>query len=189
MFATITQTFMEPIFTLPYSEYQAIEQVSKRLKKSQGYAIYIPTSRQQKGVDFVIHNTKTNKFARVQVKGSRSYTDGDSHYLWYNNFVERYEVNNADFYFLFGLYPVFETGKKGVRKGEFWKPITLCFSEGDMFSFLKQVKTKKEQKPDKFFAFGFVTPKEIVCARGPAGYSVTKHLIDNQIEALKTFLK
>lgn len=179
---------MEPIFTLPYSEYQVIEQVAKRLKKSQGYAIYIPTSRQQKGVDFVIHNTVTNKFARVQVKGSRSYTENNNHYLWYNNFIERYTDNNADFYMLFGLYQTFETGKKGVKKGEFWKPITLCFSEKDMFSFLKEVKTKKEMKSDKFFAFGFKTSKEIVCARGPAEYDVAKHLLDNQVSMLKTFL-
>lgn len=66
---------MEPVFTLPYSEHQAIEQITKKLKKSDGYSVYIPTSRQQKGVDFIVHNSKSNKFARVQVKSSRSYTD------------------------------------------------------------------------------------------------------------------
>lgn len=179
---------MEPIFTLPYSEYQVIEEVSKRLKKSEGYALYVPTSRQQKGVDFVIHNAKTNKFARIQVKGSRSYTANDSHYLWYSNFVDRYDKGNADFYMLFGLYQIFETGKKGIKKGEFWKPVTLCFSESDMLGFLQQVKTKKEGKKDAFFAFGFTSPKKIVCARGPAEYDVTQHLLDNQVAALKSFL-
>ena len=149
---------MEPIFTLPYSEHQVIEQVTKYLKKSAGYAVYVPTSRQQKGVDFVIQNTKTNKFARVQVKGSRSYTHEDKHYLWYGNFIDRYEKGNADFYMLFGLYPQFKQDKKGIKRGEFWKPITLCFSEKDMFAFLKQVRTKREQKQDRFFAFGFTSP-------------------------------
>jgi hypothetical protein len=179
---------MEPIFTLPYSEHQVIEQVTKHLKKSAGYAVYIPTSRQQKGVDFIIHNTKANTFARVQVKGSRSYVGEDRHYLWYNNFVEKYEPNNADFYMLFGLYQEFKTGKKGVKKGSFWKPITLCFTEADMFDFLQQVRTKKEQKPDRFFAFGFTSPADITCARGPSDYDVQKHLLSNMMGELKSFL-
>lgn len=179
---------MEPVFTLPYSEHQVIEEVAKRLRKSDGYAIYIPTSRQQKGVDFVIHNTISNKYARVQVKASRSYSEDDRHYLWYNNFIDKYEQGNADFYMLFGLYPVFKTGKKGIKKGEFWRPITLCFSEKEMFAFLKQVKTKKESKNDRFFAFGFTSPKSIVCARGPADYDVSKTLLDDKVEIIKKFL-
>lgn len=179
---------MEPVFTLPYSEYQVIEEVSKRLKKSLGYSIFVPTSRQQKGVDFIIHNAKTNKFARVQVKGSRSYVGEDVHYLWYNNFIDRYEAGNADFYMLFGLYQEFKTGKKGVKKGSFWKPITLCFTERDMFHFLQQVRTKKEQKPDRFFAFGFTSPQDVVCARGPADYDVQSKLLANMIDEVKSFL-
>lgn len=178
---------MEPIFTLPYSEHQVIEQVTKHLKKIVGYAVYVPTSRQQKGVDFVIHNTKTNKFARIQVKGSRSYTEDGKHYLWYNNFVEKYEPGNADFYMLFGLYAAYENKQK-IKGGRFWKPITLCFSETDMFEFLKQVKTKREQKPDRFFAFGFTSPKDVVCARGPSDFDVQSKLISNMIGDLKLFL-
>jgi hypothetical protein len=178
---------MEPIFTLPYSEHQVIEQVTKRLKKTAGYAVYVPTSRQQKGVDFIIHNTNSNKFARIQVKGSRSYSEKDRHYLWYNNFIEKYEPGNADFYMLFGLYSAYHN-KAGIKKGQFWKPITLCFSEADMFNFLKLVKTKKEQKPDRFFAFGFTSPTDIACARGPVDYAAVNHVLDNQIDEIKRFL-
>lgn len=181
---------MEPIFTLPYSEHQAIEQIVRKLKKSDGYAVYVPTSRQQKGVDFVIHNAKTNKFARVQVKSSRTFTHANDgcHYLWYNNFIEKYEKGNADFYILFGLYPEY-SNKSGIKRGKFWKPITLCFAEKEMFNFLKKVKTKKEQKADRFFAFGFFTPNDIFCSRGPNEYQVTEHLLENQIDDIKKFLK
>lgn len=178
---------MEPIFTLPYSEHQVIEQITKMLKKTAGFAVYIPTSRQQKGVDFVIHNTNSNKFARVQVKGSRSFSEKNRHYLWYTNFIAKYEPGNADFYVLFGLYSVYHN-TADIKKGRFWKPIALCFSETDMFSFLKQVKTKKEQKQDRFFAFGFSSPSDITCARGPAEYAVINHLLDNQIDDIKRFL-
>lgn len=180
---------MEPIFTLPYSEYLVIEELGKRLKKSEGYAIYVPTSRQQKGVDFVIHNTKTNKFARVQVKGSRSYSSEGMNYLWFGNFVDRYEKGNADFYMLFGLYQVFQNGKKGVRAGKFWKPLVLCFSEAEMFAFLQSVKTKREGKKDGFFGFGFdEAAKEVTCTRGPKGLKVTKHLLDKQTRVIRKFL-
>ncbi|MBL7135865.1 MAG: hypothetical protein ISS81_04625 [Candidatus Marinimicrobia bacterium] len=46
---------MEGVFSLPYSEYEVINQLQKKLKKSEGYSFYIPTSRQQKGIDFIIH--------------------------------------------------------------------------------------------------------------------------------------
>jgi hypothetical protein len=178
---------MEPIFTLPYSEYQVIEQVSRFLKKSEGYALYVPTSRQQKGVDFIIHNTKKNTFARVQVKGSRTYVEEDTHSLWYGNFINRYEKNNADFYMLFGLYQM-HTEKGGVKNPDFWKPVTLCFTEKEMFTFLQQVKTKREGKSDRFFAFRFTSPSNIVCSRGPENYDVAQHLLEHQIEKLKKFL-
>ena len=43
---------MDAIFTLPYSEYGAINELKSKLKG--GYSYYIPTSRQQKGIDFII---------------------------------------------------------------------------------------------------------------------------------------
>lgn len=64
---------MDAIFTLPYSEYEVIDVLRKKLKN--GASFYIPTSRQQKGIDFIIHNNKSNKYLRVQVKSSRAYVD------------------------------------------------------------------------------------------------------------------
>ena len=91
---------MEGIFTLPYSEYEVLNQLQKKLKKSEGYSFYIPTSRQQKGVDFIVNNNKSNKFCRFQVKSSRSYIDRPRKLksgevkevkyrfnLWFNNFL------------------------------------------------------------------------------------------------------
>ena len=47
--------------------------MQKLLKKSDGFSFYIPTSRQQKGIDLLIHNSKNNKLLKAQVKSSRSY--------------------------------------------------------------------------------------------------------------------
>jgi len=45
---------MEAIFSLPYSEYHAIERLVAFLPKSEGYSIYVPVSRQQARCDFVV---------------------------------------------------------------------------------------------------------------------------------------
>ena len=88
---------MDGIFSLPYSEYETILQVQKYFKKSGGLSVFIPVSRQQKGIDFVIVNTKNRKTLTVQVKGSRSYTKTEipkrskkelfKYNFWFNNFL------------------------------------------------------------------------------------------------------
>ena len=64
---------MEPIFTISYSEYSVISELSHYLKKNDGYSLYIPASRQEKGVDFILRNSRSRKCVSFQVKGSRSY--------------------------------------------------------------------------------------------------------------------
>lgn len=194
---------MEGIFTLPYSEYEAIIQIQKKLKKADGFSFYIPTSRQQKGIDFIIHNSNKNKFLRIQVKSSRSYLDNPKttetgkvknvkykYNLWFNNFIDRYDKNNADYYILFGLFPVYSQENNIKSKTTFWKSLILCFNEKEMFDLLNKVKTKKEKKPDKFFGFGFNNDKHIFATRGFLNdVEVSEYLLNNRIDIIKNNFK
>lgn len=177
---------MEGIITLPYSEYDVINKMSKLLKKSDGYSFYIPTSRQQKGVDFVILKEKSNKHLRIQVKSSRSYVKGDNFFLWFNNFVDKYEEDNADLYVLYGLYPILKEGHKVSTKKKAWNSVILCFNEKEMHEFLKQVKTKKTNKNDKFFGVKFTNPDRITTERGfTQEQDISKHLLENYLKTIK----
>jgi len=181
---------MEGIFTLPYSEYDTIHRMSKLLKKSDGYGFYIPTSRQQKGVDFLIMNHKSKKSLTVQVKSSRSYYHQDNYFLWFNNFLERYDRGNSDLYILYGLYPNLKKGEKVTSKNKAWGSILLCFTEKEMFDFLKQVRTKKEDKSDKFFGVKFKNADKIFTDRGfTKDKDLTEHLIENYVKKIKSKLK
>jgi len=184
---------MEGVFTLPYSEYEVINKMSKLLKKQEGYSFFIPTSRQQKGVDFVILNQKSKKLLRVQVKSSRSYNDYNkeqNNYLWFNNFLNKYEKGNADLYVLYGLYPQFKEGNKVNAKNKSWRSIILCFSEKEMFKLLDKVKTKKENKPDKFFSFVFDKPEDVCTNRGfQTKVKLNKYLLDNYQKNIEKRLK
>ncbi len=194
---------MEGIFTLPYSEYEAINKLQKKLTKAEGNSFYIPTSRQQKGIDFILHNNQSNKFLRFQVKSSRSYVDTPKklksgkikdvkykYHLWFNNFLERYEINNADYYILFGLYPTYQQNKNIKSKSVFWKSLILCFSENEMNEILKKVKTKRERKSDKFFGFGFNTDNQIFGTRGfEEDLDLSEYLLENKLSELKQKLK
>ncbi len=194
---------MEGIFTLPYSEYQVINQLQKKLAKSDGNSYYIPVSRQQKGIDFIIHNNLSNKIIRIQVKSSRSYFQKPKklksgkirdvkykYHLWFNNFLDKYEKNNADYYILFGLYPVYQQNKNIKSKSIFWENLILCFSEKEMIKLLKKVRTKRKKKPDKFFSFGFNNGDEIFGTRGFKGnINLSKFLLENKLKELKRKLK
>ena len=52
---------MEPIVTLPYSEWLVAEQLMKQLPARQGYSVYAPLSRQEKGVDLLVTRRATGK--------------------------------------------------------------------------------------------------------------------------------
>lgn len=81
---------MDGIFSLPYSEYEAIAQIQKHFKKKDGISVFIPTSRQQKGIDFILLNTLNSRVVRVQVKASRSWISSNPkkkrYTLLFNNF-------------------------------------------------------------------------------------------------------
>jgi hypothetical protein len=66
---------MEPVFTLPYSEFCVAQQLAKLLPASKGYSLYAPVSRQQPGVDLVIAQRRGGNVhvACIQVKSSRVY--------------------------------------------------------------------------------------------------------------------
>lgn len=191
---------MEPIFTIPYSEYEVITELQKNLPKSEGYSSYIPTSRQQKGIDFILHNNNKNKFLRFQVKSSRTYLHepGTSkrgkikfkYDFWLNNFLDKYQKGNSDYYLLFGLYPIYQQNKNIKSKITFWKSILLCFSEDEIFEILKSVKTKKEKKMDKFFGFGFNSSEKIFGTRGfETNTDFSQYLLKKKVEELKKKLQ
>jgi hypothetical protein len=185
---------MDAIFTLPYSEYEVINILKKTLKT--GYSFYIPTSRQQKGIDFIIHNDKSNMHLRVQVKSSRSYVDEPRekegrkrlyrHNLWFNNFVDKYESGNADYYLLFGLYPAYDISKNIRSKESFWKSIVLCFSEKEMFDLLKNIKKTKKDRIDRFFGVSFDDPGRVFGSRGfKEGADLSRYLLDGRLAELR----
>jgi hypothetical protein len=58
---------MDPIIALPYSEWVVAQQLTKSFPVREGYSVFAPLSRQEKGVDLVL------------VQRQRGATDSDSH--------------------------------------------------------------------------------------------------------------
>jgi hypothetical protein len=188
---------MDGIFNLPYSEFEVINVMQRLLKKSDGYSVYVPVSRQQKGIDFIVHNFNTNKLLRFQVKSSRTYIHEAKelkngkikrpkykYNLWLNNFIDKCEKGRCDYYILFGLYPVYSPEKN--IKDKFWKSILLCYNENEMLEILEKIKTKKEEKTDRFFSYGFNTGNEIFNERGlKEDINATAHMLKNKISQIK----
>ena len=150
------------------------------------------------GTDLVIDFN--NALYRVQVKSSRSYVhpnppkkSKDEHHVynfWFNNFLNRYQPNAADIYLLFGLYPIYDTKSNIKSKKKFWKSIILAFTDSEMRELLEKVRTKKENKPDRFFGISFNDPRIIIGKRGfPEKLELTEHLLENKIDGLLNRLK
>ena len=188
---------MEPIYTLSYAEFCVAQQLGRLLPKKQGYSIYAPLSRQEKGVDLVVVRRfrGSTHAATIQVKSSRTYsrqtqTDRTKrpfrYYTWFNTFVAPPE---ADFIALIALYPP-ET-RLTRNRATWWAPVILVFSRAEMRIFLRGVKTR-QGKPDRMFGFGFDDMSAIFQTRGDRHrrhHDFSEHLLHMKITDLKSFLR
>jgi hypothetical protein len=181
---------MEAIFSLPYSEFEAINRFNRILKKKNGFGIFIPVSRQQKGCDFLILGPRSRKPVRVQVKSSRAYTwdEPPLHRFWYRNFASRYRRGDADIYALTCHYPEYVVGRTVRERLRFWQTTILIFTDAEMARLLPMIRGKGGNV-DTFFSFGFNDESDITFTRGSlAGRSLTSHLLTNRVEKLKRML-
>ena len=188
---------MEGIFTLPYSEYAVANKLNELLGKN-NCSIYIPTSRQQKGIDLIVNKNETKNIVRIQVKSSRTYIDGGKnpdfqYHLWLGNFINRYQKNLADFYIIVGIYAELNMEMKVSSKTKIWKELYLCYTDNEMYKLLKNVKTINKSKSDLFFGYSFTSPNKIYLSRGFKYLSLNEReasadLLDNKIEYIKTIL-
>jgi hypothetical protein len=155
----------------------------------------VPASRQEKAVDFLVHNSIQNKSLRFQVKSSRSYVRDDpssldkEHFrytLWFNNFREKYSSGSAEFYILFGLYPDYSINTSVNSRQHSWRPLILCIPDVEMGALLDSVKTKKKKDPDRFFYVASNSPDQIYGTRGfSTRRDLSEYLLDRQMPGIK----
>lgn len=182
---------MEPIFTLPYSEYFVVNELSKHFRKKEDFSILIPSSRQQKGFDLVTYNSKNGKSITIQVKSSRTYygkmnkrnnsKKDYQNYMWFNKF--EIEEPGSNYYILFGVFPNKIKGKRQDKSkpNKWWDRLFLIFTKDEMISFLNKIRQKRENKPDTSFAFGFDNKGKIYLTRGSVeDVDYSKHLLNEQ---------
>jgi len=188
---------MDPIFSLPYAEYAVANQLANYFKHSKGYSLFLPLSRQEKGIDLVLikRNRKLTKIITIQVKASRTYSPKPpkkgnskrySFYTWFNRFTVQ---DNADLFVLIGLYPPIKGRSK--KMSNWWDSIILVFNNKEMIDFLKNVKTKKGST-DKMFGFGFDNKDDIFQTRGDKNRefkNYSDYLLKNRIDSISNLLK
>ena len=188
---------MEPVFSLPYSEFCVAQQLSRLLPSAKGYSLYAPVSRQQPGVDLVIARRRGRRVrvACIQVKSSRTYSRPTAttrtkkpfrYYTWFNNFNCPPE---ADFFCLVTLYPAVDAAQKR-ELGTWWAPQVLLFSQSEMRRFLRQVRTVGGRR-DRMFGFGFDRPERAFQTRGDSARrfrDFSDHLLPRRLGKLRRFL-
>ena len=186
---------MEPIFTLPYSEYCVAIRLQDLFKANDGYSIFIPMSRQEKGVDLLLAKRQDDRTVSItiQVKTSRTYSPKPTssvtsnprkYYTWFNNFDV---PTQADYIFLACLYPP-EEGRTNKNASSWWSPVILVFTQAEMVSFLGNINTRKGTR-DKMFGFGFDKPTMIFQTRGDKDgieKDYSNHLLQNQVESIRS---
>ena len=192
---------MDAIFTIPYGEYAVADKLTK-LIKDRKISIFIPASRQEKGIDMLMYyyENNKNKTASVQVKQSRTYyenrvidVDGVktpvTGYLWFT----RFDVpENADWIILTGtrvIHP--KPWEKSGIKDVSWDPIMLAFTGDEMRDFMSNVKQRKDPtKDDRMFGFWYDENGNIYQERGcVSNRKMSAYLIENRIAAISSSLK
>jgi len=189
---------MESVFTLPYTEFVVAEQLSRALSKSEGYAVCIPLSRQQRGMDLLVHNLNTGKSATIQVKSSRAYVNRPKqrelaggpydYHLWFNAFDAGSPT--ADFYALVGLFPSRRLSGRPLsrarRPGNWWQNVILILPAARVRSLMRSIARQHE----KFFYVSFdESLKRVALTRGAAKpHSWTELLLKKNVPELRRFV-
>ncbi|MGO8988085.1 MAG: hypothetical protein ACLQGU_02395 [bacterium] len=190
---------MDPVFTLQWPEFLVAERLQNLLPKKDGYSVLIPLSRQEKGIDLVIHRRDklgASSVLTIQVKASRTYlppapkrknTIRYKYYTWFN----RFDVpDEADFVVLVGMYApdLIRTRRVACK---WYQDCSLLFTREEMRDFIKTCKTRKG-KPDRMFGFGFDDLLSIVLTRGDmsrAQKDYASFLLNRKIKEIKERLK
>lgn len=189
---------MDAVFTLPYSEFAIADLFISVFKATDGYSVFVPVSRTEKGIDLVLtrRSDGVTKVMTFQIKSSRTYAGTApkrkvkhrryQHYTWLN----RFDVpEQADFVVLFGLYAPDERGGHKTNRS-WWQSHVLVFSHKEAATLLANVKTRGG-KPDRMFGFGFDSSDQAYLTRGnETGEHVdySAHLFTRQISHIRLAL-
>ncbi len=190
---------MDALFTIPYGEYAVADKLTKIIKN---ISIFIPTSRQEKGIDLLIYSFENNKncISSVQVKQSRTYYESRvievdnqkvpvTGYLWFNRFKV---PENADWIILTGTRVIHPQSWNTESINDVsWDPIMLAFKKEEMCDFMKNVKQRKDNaKDDKMFGFWYDEGGNIYQTRGCANNrNMNNYLINNRIADITESIK
>lgn len=189
---------MEPVFTLPYSEYCVAQRLRKLFPATKGYAIYVPPSRQEPGVDLILARrvSRRTRVVTIQVKSSRTYTrrietERTKRPFRYRTWFNTFECpSQADFVCLVSLYPA-RDGDERRELGTWWAPQILLFTHAEMRKFLRRVRTVGG-KPDRMFGFGFDHAGQAHQTRGDQlrrFRDFSAHLLEKRKGALRAALR
>jgi len=66
---------MDAVFTLPYSEFAVADLFIRTFKAKDGYSVFVPVSRTEKGIDLVLTRRADGgtRAMTFQIKSSRTY--------------------------------------------------------------------------------------------------------------------
>jgi hypothetical protein len=180
---------MEPILTLPYSEWLVAEQLMKEFPSRAGYSVYAPSSRQERGVDLLLSRRvdDVSRAATLQVKYSRAYEQKPGSPFRFATWFRSFPVaDRADFFILAALYPnLAESG--GGKRNSWWLPLILVFERREMAELISSLPTRAG-KADRMFYFAFNSADHVVMTRGAAEpRDFTSHTFSHRVALIRMF--
>ena len=185
---------MEPVFTLQWPEFVVAERLQSLLPRKDGYSVFIPLSRQEKGIDLaVLHRSANGRTTAktFQVKASRTHQPAPpkrkatirfQHNTWFNCFNV---PDLADYVILVGMYAP-DLGRTARVSATWYKDCSLIFTRDEMREFFTKCRTASG-KPDRMFGFGFNDMSKIVLNRGDMTrlrQDFSGYLLERRVEKL-----
>jgi len=105
-------------WSLTVDEAIVADEIKCKLGKS--FEVFFPTNSQLKDVDLIVFDLKNKVSRTVQVKGSRTYGEGDDQYSWSTiNKESVFNPKNKIDFFIFVVHYVNETETKKAIKPHF----------------------------------------------------------------------
>lgn len=186
---------MDPVFTLQWPEYVVCEHLRRLCPKSEGFSVYIPVSRQEKGVDIALlkRGIGIRETITIQVKASRTYSSTPAkrknitryrYYTWFKRFTPS---PDADYFALLGFFPR-NTAQTTNITPTWYNDCTLLLSYSEMSELIEECRTVRGTS-DSMFGFGFDDLSSVIYTRGDqfrSARNFSEHLLERKIIKIKS---
>jgi hypothetical protein len=183
---------MEPLFILNWAEFSVIDSMSRTFKKKAGFSFFVPVSRQEKGIDFILFKRLTEGRhceKTFQVKASKDHQAQSPKALAHGGWFKKFQISDHADFCIFVVHYLEIDSQTNVRRNslKILRPCILIFDRDETRELLSGFQQKSDRsRPENNFYIRFDNAKAAFLTRGEdKTKDLSQFLLSNRTQWLR----